>query len=348
MKKHYDLSLLEIEKAIVHDIPKHKIHDYTRTPIFSQRESVISERLKLFFIESIVKALSKFNSFKICYKPNSESPIKDLVNTILSSPEDDFVNKSQEVGQHLFNVQTGSNAAGILFIIKGSIQGNNVCVIMKLERDSGAQMKLNEETKSFDINEVEDLMLTSKTKVFKIALLFNRDDFGCDYDGDLTDYQQNIRYKKEINSFFIDDFLGCRPYEDPKVTTQNFYNLTTAFIDSQISDPIKQALYHQHLNSYLQSNNTMIGPKDFSDSYFMEPLERDEYKAFLQVKNFDYRTFTRDLSLIKTRVEKFVVTFQNGISIVGNKGTFDDSVSLDELPNGDHQAIVTSKIKKIQ
>lgn len=152
MKKNYDLSLLEIEKAIVHDIPKHKIHDYTRTPVYSERESEISERLKLFFVENIVKALSKFNSFKICFKPKSESPIKDLVTGILSTSENDFVKNSQDIGQHLFNIQTGSNAAGILFIIKGSIQGNSVCIIMKLERDSGAQMKLNEKTKTFDIN----------------------------------------------------------------------------------------------------------------------------------------------------------------------------------------------------
>lgn len=42
------------------------MHDYARTQVYSETE--ISERLKLFFIENIVKPLSKFNSFRVCFK----------------------------------------------------------------------------------------------------------------------------------------------------------------------------------------------------------------------------------------------------------------------------------------
>lgn len=348
MSRPYDLSTLSIKKAIVHDIPKHKKDDFSKDPIFSSQESELSERLKLFFQDSIVKALSKDNSYKISYKEDSTSPVQTQINTIITSTPDDFVNQSQHIGQHLFNIQKGNNASGILFIIKALLSGKNVCILMKLERDSGAQLTLNPKTKSFDISEVEDLMLTSKTKIFKIALLFKRDDYHCDYDGDITDYQQNIKQKRAINSFFIDDFLGCRAYADPKVTTQNFYNLTTTFIDSRIVDPIKQAEYHQHLNSYLQRNITTLNPKEFANEYLSEALEQDEYKAFLETERFEFRAFPKDLTLIKTRIEKFVVSFQNGISIVGNKGTFEDKVELNELSNGNHQAVITSRIKKIQ
>lgn len=77
---------------------------------------------------------------------------------------------------------------------------------MKLERDDGARLTMNEATKFFDISEVKDLMLTSKTKIFKIALLVDRSDYDIDFDGDIMDFQINSKERKELSSFFIDDF----------------------------------------------------------------------------------------------------------------------------------------------
>lgn len=347
MIKYYDLTTLDIQQAIVHDIPKHKKKDFSITPTFSAKESELSTSLKDFFKESIIKALGRDRAFKIIYNAKSNSPIHKCVNSILTT-EDRFVFQSKEIGQHLFNIQKGNNASGILFILKCDLSEHKVCVIMKLERDDGARLTMNEVTKSFDISEVKDLMLTSKTKVFKIAMLVNRDNYGIDFDGDIMDFQINIKERKELSSFFIDDFLGCLPYRDPKVTTQNFYNLTSVFIKTSIPDKIKQAKYLQDLNSYLQRNINILNPKEFSDEYLITSFEQDEYKAFLKTKDFDFKSFAKDLSLIKSKVEKFMVSFKNGISILGSKGTFENNVKLEELKNGDHQATVISQINKVK
>ncbi|OAD91462.1 hypothetical protein A7A78_02910 [Aequorivita soesokkakensis] len=347
MKKVYDLTTLKITKAIVHDIPKHKKNDFSLAPIFSQQESSLTDELKLFFKDSIIKALGRDRAFKICYDPSTLSPVNNHVNEILYSDQT-FVNNSIEIGQHLYNIQKGYNASGILFILKCELSDRVACVIMKLERDGGAQLTLNPKTNSFDISEVKNLMLTAKTKLFKISLLFDRSKFGCDYDGSLMDYQINIKQKKELTSFFIDDFLGCKPYEDPKVTTQRFYNLTRTFIETVVQDKIEQAKNVQDLNSYLQTNKNQLSPKEFSDLYLTTPFIQDEYKSFLKTKRFLFATFNKDLSLIKQKIEKFMIVFKNGIMIFGNKGKFKENVELKELPNGDHQATVISEIRKIE
>lgn len=79
----------------------------------------------------------------------------------------------------------------------------SICVILKLERDNGAQLVLNEDTKTFNVEEVHDLMLTKKTKIFKVAIFINRISAGTDYDGRLMDYQISPKNKKEINTFFL-------------------------------------------------------------------------------------------------------------------------------------------------
>jgi hypothetical protein len=303
--------------------------------------------LRDFFKENIIKALGRDRAFKLCYNNKSDSPVNKCVNDILTNGKK-FVHQSKEMGQHLFNIQKGNNASGILFILKCDLSEHKVCIIMKLERDDGARLTMNEATKSFDISEVKDLMLTSKTKVFKIAMLVNRDNYGIDFDGDIMDFQINVKERKELSSFFIDDFLGCMPYGDPKVTTQSFYNLTSMFIKTSVSDKIKQAKYLQDLNSYLQRNMLILNPKEFSDEYLTTSFEQDEYKAYLGTKDFEFKSFTKDLSLIKSKVEKFMVSFKNGISILGSKGTFENNVKLEELKNGDHQAIVVSQIQKVK
>ncbi|MFD0797171.1 nucleoid-associated protein [Maribacter chungangensis] len=343
----YDLTTLDIQQAIVHDIPKHRKDDFTISPTFSEQTSELTLSLGKFFKESIIKALARDRSFKICYNEKSDSPVNKCIKTIINDNEK-FVHESKVIGQHLFNIQKGYNASGILFILQCILSGHKVCIIMKLERDDGARLTMNEATKSFDISEVRDLMLTSKTKVFKIALLVDRDNYGIDFDGDIMDYQINSKERKDLSSFFINDFLGCRPYSDPKVTTQAFYNLTTTFIKSTILDKIKQAKYLQDLNSYLQMNKQTLNPKEFSDDYFTTPFEQDEYKEFMKTKNFEFKSFPKDLSLIKSKIEKFMVSFKNGITILGSKGTFDDNVKLEELGNGDHQATIVSQIKNVK
>lgn len=136
MTKYYDLTSFDIQHAIVHDIPKHKKIDFTIAPTFSEKESELSASLKAFFKESIIKALGRDRAFKICYNAKSESPINKCINSILTSKKK-FVQQSKGMGQHLFNIQKGNNASGILFILKCDLSGHKVCVIMKLERDDG-------------------------------------------------------------------------------------------------------------------------------------------------------------------------------------------------------------------
>lgn len=347
MNKIYDLTSIKIIKAIVHDIPKHKKNDFSIAPVFSQQESKLTESLKLFFKDSIIKALGRDRAFKICYDSESESPVQSNIQNIFSK-KSNFVRESINMGQRLFDIQKGYNASGILFIMLCELDNKNACIVMKLERDGGAQLTLNEKTESFDISQVENLMLTEKTKVFKIALLFEKDDFDCDFDGDLMDYQINIKMKKDLTTFFVSDFLGCKPYEDPKVSTQKFYNLTTAFIKAGVIEKVEQAKYIQDLNSYLQKNSHQINPKEFSDDYFSTPDLRDRYKNFMDLKRFPFSTFPKDLTLIDSKIKKIMIAFKNGISIYGNKGVIKENVTLEELEGGEHKATIVSRISKIQ
>lgn len=347
MKITIDTSTIDILKIIVHSIPKHKKGDYSVEPQYSEQESEVPDGLRTFFKDKVKQSLDSSKELKVCYDSENESPVSTYVNQILNSNGVDFIEQSKLMTKYLFQIQDGQNASGILVVVYGTINDKNTCILLKLERDEGAQLQLDPITRSFNIKAVEDLMLTKKTKIYKVGLLFNRDDFKLKYDGITADLQIDTKTKKEVTTWFIEKFLGCKPFEDPKITTKKFYNFTTTFIQTFIEDPIIQTKYTQDLNSYVQKNSNSLSASEFADDY-MKTEDKNKYKAYLEDKNFRMSSFPKDISQIGSQVTKIILTFENNISIVGNKGTFDNKVKLEKLDNGQHKAEIVSKIKSVK
>jgi len=346
MAKRIDLSSITIEKIIVHDIPKHKKSDLSEQPNYSNKESALSDGLKLFFKDKVIQALGSDKSLKICFDDNSISPVSWITGEILKQTDINFIEQSKLLAKHLFEIQVGSNAAGILVVILGKVNNFNTLIVLKLEMDRGAQLTIDAETGSYSIEEVKNLMLTQKTKIYKVSLFIAKTDFKSKFDGILMDYQINIKVKKEVQTWFMERFLGCIAFEDPKITTQKFYNLTRAFIETQ-NDDILKAKYLQDLNSYVQKNSSTLNPKEFADDYLVNTEDKNSYKNFLESKNFRFGNFQKDLSQIDRQVRRIMITFENDISVIGNKGTFANKVKLTKLENGNTKAEITSKIKKV-
>lgn len=341
-----DYSLLVIEKLIIHNIPKHRKGETDGSPNYSEDVSTMTDGLRALFQDKIKQALNLDQAFSICFKEETESIVPQKANLILRSDED-FIINSQAIALNLYTVQQGNNAAGILLVIKGRINNNPVCVILKLEPDNGAQLVRNESTRTYDVEEVSNLMLTNKTKVFKVALLLDGSVFNVDYDGKLMDFQINVKTKKNISTFFL-DFLGCKPYSDPKISTKEFYNLTREFIDI-LPDPLARSKYIQDLNSYLMKNQQTISPRQFADEYMLDTEHKNSYKTFLESKSFEFTTYHKDNSLINNHISKILMEFENGISLLGTKGTFEDKVSFtNDEQTGECTAQIKSKIKKIK
>ncbi|XQP83896.1 MAG: nucleoid-associated protein [Candidatus Pollutiaquabacter aromativorans] len=347
MATRIDTTTIQIEKIIVHDIPKHRKGETGIEPNYSEQESKLTQGLRNFFKEKVMQALGSDKSFKICFDEENTSPISWINKELLQSGGSNFPLQSKAITKHLFDIQVGYNAAGILVVIFGKVNSFNTCIILKLEKDTGAQLKLDDKTHSFNIEEVKDLMLTQKTKIFKVALFIQREDFKAKYDGVIMDYQINIKEKKEVTTWFMEKFLGCRAFEDPRITTQHFYNHTRAYIKT-IQDEIDRAKYIQDLNSYVQKNSLTLNPKEFADDYLRTTQHRNDYKNYLQTKKIKFNSFPKDITQIERHVKKFTINFSNDVSIVGKKGTLKGKVKLEKLKDGQTRAEIVSKIRSME
>ncbi len=342
MKKKLDTSTIKIERTIIHSIPKHKKNDFSNEPQYSEQESIVSDVLKVFIKDKVIQSFNSNKELKVCYNPESVSPISTYVNQIINSKGKDLVSQSKLMTDSLFKIQQGLNASGILVVIYGTINDFSMCLILKLEKDEGAQLKLDLKTKSFNMEEVKDLMLTQKTRIYKVALFIRKDEVKQKFDGVTADLQIDPRKKKEITTWFIEKYLGCIPIEEPKTTTKKFYDFTTSFIQT-FEDPIVKAKYTQDLNSYMQKNSQSISANEFSNDY-LTTNDKNLYENYLNQKKFRMTEFPKDNYLIEAKVKKITMEFANGISIIGKKGTFKENVSLKKMNNGQTKAEIVSKV----
>jgi len=346
-KKGFDTSTLEIQSIIVHTIPKHKKGDLSVLPKYSENVCALTEGLKAFFKDKIVSALDSENAFRIDYDTESTSPIQSLMTDLVGVNSDGLVENSKKIAGHLFQIQAGQNNSGILVIIEGKVNNKPACIILKLEMDNGAQLILDAIRNAYDIKEIEDLMLTRKTKVYKVALLVNKSDHGVHWDGMIVDYQIDTKARSEVKTWFMYQFLGCKASGDPRVATQQFFNLTRNFIN-MVEDDVTKAKYFQDLNSYVQKNSTVISPLEFAEDYLISADHKNDYKKYLEARKFKFEGFPKDISQIQRQIQKITLEFTNGVSIVGDKGTFSDKVTLEKMDNGETKAQIISRVKKIK
>lgn len=344
MKKQ-DISLLKIESVIVHDVPKHTKADTSPTVDYSEKQSQLKGELKIFFKDKITEALAGTKSFRVCFDDGTTSPIPSTLNNMITTSNGIFVDSSQKIAKHLYDIQTGQNPSGIVVIMECLVNRKNAIAIMKLERDEGARLKKNTAEHTIDIEGVRDLMLTKRTKVYKVGLLFNRDDFSADFDGYVNDSQASSYGRINVARFFLGEFLGCIMYGDTRILTQQFFDVSVDFI-TKVEDPIKKAKYFNDLISYINKNTQDVNPREFAIDY-LELDDRQVYEEHLKTNDVPIQRIQKNTELIKNKIKKMVMDFDNGISITSIGGEIKDKVKLSKADEGKIKAEFTAKLKRI-
>lgn len=251
-----------VRRIIVHDMPKPLIGTGDG-PNLSEVESAVSDELRTFFTDRIRESLTKA-AVDAVFTPSDEHVMPPLILGQLSAQPNDFVEMSQSVGQHLHESQSGRNSPGILVVLLGSIGPSTPCVgIMKLERQSGVRLEpiVTDGHKTFDILAVRNLMLTEKTKVFKAAFFVQTGEGAHGVQALISDLQRTA--SADVADFFLGRFLGCQRREVPEVLTRQFFELTSKWIDDNITDSQTKVRYQIGLISELNRNSESINPFDF-------------------------------------------------------------------------------------
>jgi len=326
-----DLGRLRIEKLIIHEIPSRQSRS-DEPLLVSNVESSLTQQDKNYFRERISSSLSSY-AFDVLFDSESDSPIPKLIAKGLDQSSDNFVQISIKIAQHLYTCQTGVNTPGLLTIAQVTLEGLRAFVILKLEKEEGIRVQRCQENgkDTFSIQHVIDLMLTGKTKVFKVGLFWKGEDNLESIRGVVSDKQRKAG--SAIADFFLKKFLGCKLGESPDVTTEKFFKMTEKFINEKITQPDIKARYEIAVLALLNDESTMINPRSFAETN-LRLEDRQHYINFLKEFNISLQGFEKNLKLIKTKIAKIQMSFSSGLLVIGSPEVLQDKVKVKSTTDG--------------
>jgi hypothetical protein len=307
----------------------------------------LDDQLRSFFREKVIETAGSSSSYGVAFNDGSTSPVPRLVKDFIAGMNTDFVVISREIAKHLHDSQGGVNPGGLVTIIECQVDSTVALAILKLEREEGVRLASIEYKgkHTFDVRYIRDLILTRKTKLFKIGLFFPVD--GDDVEGVVCDEQRPYHPRTEVADFFLSTFLGCGLLDDPRVATKRFFLAAQDFFNDQITDPAARTNALRHLLSEITSERGRINVRDFAQDY----LPADKRKAFIdhiQEAGLGSLTIKKNPELIEAQTRNMAIEMENGVAVVGNREAIDKNVKVHSLPDGAARIEVTGRLKRVR
>lgn len=307
-----DLARLKIVHTIFHDVPN-RPRNFEGKPTLADLETTVDARREQILRKRVTGVLASKHAYamRFAVAPITEVPKEIRIYSSAVQPPEEFVQMSRRLATHLFAQHTGATSPGLLCVMSVTSATKSGVALLKLERQEGAEIKFGGEEgkKVFDMDVLENLILTENTRLFKSAMFLRNGAGGDDFDLGACDSQG----PEDVARFWL-SYLGCELAEEPRVVTRRWYNASVEFANQHINDPVEINDFYEHLHSELKSNRKKVSPRDFIEQCLPKPL-RVPYQEFLHKEKISLQAFTKDVVEIKTRLRRKSLHTKSGISV---------------------------------
>jgi len=300
-----ELATMVIRHVIFHDVPTAVKGAEGVTPTLSEVETDIDAPRKQMLKKKLTQVLNSSRAYPVHFRPVTSSPVPTEVRklTLKCTPRT-FVESSQLLANHLFEQHIGSVSPGLLCVIDVAAEGKSAIIMMKLEREEGAQLELSkkEGKKTFAMSVLDNLVLTDGTRLFKSAMFLRTGTGDDDFSATACDSQLSVTSSSDVAKFWL-KFLGCEFLVEPRIATQQFFDSTVKFVNDVVTDPMEKSHIYDALLTDIKSNKTTFSPKQFIEEH-LPPEYHNPFKEHLKTHNVPMTTFNKDISDIQTRLRR--------------------------------------------
>jgi hypothetical protein len=334
-----DLTYLQIQQLIVHEMPKQK----GDVGVVSDELSPLPQGIRNFFKLRLQTALGSAG-VPITFVSGHVSPVPTTVKALLANPTKRvFIESSQAIAKYLFDNTKGTHSPGLLCCISGTLSTENVIAIVKLELQDGvrAHLKNDKGKKHFEIEIVDDLLLTRHTRVFKVAL----------FQGGINDVEalacdSQVPRGKMIASYFLDRFLGCQFAQQPDVLTKKYFEAAGTYLNTNIADAETRSRYYAGLLADLNTTRTTVQVKRFAEEN-MDSIDRGPFLAAMTEATVP-RSFSKDVTRIKAKLRRIRWDFDGDLSVSAPKEALEQkTLQVESLGNGNTRLELEARLKKV-
>lgn len=234
----------------------------------------------------------------------------------------------------------------MLLFVRCSLREQTVLAILKVEREEGVRVRqqiMSDGLMTFDVEHIRDLMLTKKTKLFKIVLFYLEEHT---IKGILCDQQRGYS-TKDVAEFFLSDFLGCMLTEEPQILTKKYFEATQKYINERINSPEQKGALLNHLVSELTNQTGIINPTDFARRV-LPADQRDDYIRYIQETGAPIGSFTKEISMIENKLKRIQYEFISGIFVFGSQEAISSKLRVTDMENGEMRMEIVDCLKQVR
>jgi 37-kD nucleoid-associated bacterial protein len=336
------LSDLQISDAVVHDVPRPETGEpltLTDSPV------ALDTELENYFRDKLKESLLG-RGIRIQADPGLPSVVRDSVGAILSDPTQ-HVSASQAMAVHLFELQKKTNSPGLLTVIRARAANQDLVAVLKLEREVGVHVLIDDEgpKRVINLEFLRDLTLTRKTRVFKAAVVELVDSSNpLTMQGLASDDQRSRTEGRGLARFFLFDFLGCQLSASAEKATQDFWNAAQTFINEDVLSPERKGRYQVAVQAFLEEPEEDLRPETFVQRA-IDANDQPKLRQRIVDQGLNPQsTVPKDTGLIARKIMGFRVTFGHGMSLIGGREDLDERVDLPSQ-NGSGRTVIRDSIK---
>lgn len=311
-----DLAKLKIQRTIFHDVPN-RPKGTSSAPILADLETQVDAKREEMLRRRMVQVLASKSAYPIQFAPATGSSVPPEVRSYTAGTpsSDQFVEMSKRLATFLFEQHTGAISPGLLCVMDVISGGRQGLTVLKLEREQGAELEFRVENgkRIFDMSVLDNLILTDGTRLFKSALFIRTGPKDDDFKAAACDSQRTIVTSEDVARFWL-RFLGCVVTEEPRVSTEKWFDASIRFVNEQVTDPIIKNDIYEHIQSELKSNRKTVSPKRFIEDY-VPASHRTAYEAFLKDNGVALHAFDKDISDIKGQLRRSAFHTARGVTV---------------------------------
>jgi hypothetical protein len=300
-----DLATTVIRHVIFHDVPQ-RLRGGESKPQLSDIETIVDKGQKNHLATKLTRVLNSTKAYPVQFSVGTASPVPKQARLLTKSGYNSkaFIEGSRELANYLFEQHTAATSPGLLCVIDAACAGNACLILMKLERERGAQLELSgiPGEKTFAMSVLNDLVLTDGTRLFKTAMFVRSGSGDDDFRASACDDQYNVLGADDLAKFWM-RFLGCTFLVEPRVATQRFFEATLNFISNTITEPTVKSDLYDHLQSQMKSKTKTFAPQTFIQEYVPEEYQQP-YREHLEENHVPLTAFRKDIEDIESNLKR--------------------------------------------
>ncbi|MGW3733178.1 nucleoid-associated protein [Streptomyces sp. NPDC005148] len=342
-----DFGRLAINQVIVHAIPRKAKYDDNPAPLrLSEVVSPLDETVRA-QLQSRLRGDLHAAAREVVEDPEQASTVPRVIQSYLEESDADLVSISRELAISLRESQNGSNPDGMLLVAECTLSESRTIMVVKLEHQDGVQASFLESDgkKTFDVQQVKDLMYTSKSRVYKIGI-FSRAQI--DAEAGISGYVADKQSAAGQAAQFFLRYLGCRTPQDPSETTRQFYERATDWINSEVSNFETKTNYTVALHAELRSQSAEVSPRIFVRKH-LEEDDRDDFLNYVCIDGVPRGEFLKDTERVEKMLSNIQFQFASGASAVIPRSALDEGIaSVEQTDTGRSRLVIEDDVAHVK